>query len=245
MATFVLVPGFWLGGWAWQPVARSLRARGHDVYPVTLTGLGDRVHLAGPDVDLETHTADVVNLIEFEDLHDVILVGHSGGGMAVAAASDRIPRRLAKIVYVDSGELPDGVAHLDLTPSPEREQILREIERHGGRPMPSWDELARSGASLEGLGDAEREAIRERAVPQPGGSLTQPLKLGNPARRDVPRVLVSCSFPVAVVRELIAGGSPMFAVLAEPGWELLELPTGHWPMFSRPDDLAELLDGLA
>ena len=244
MATFVLVPGFWLGGWAWRSVARSLRAGGHDVYPATLTGLGDRAHLAGPEVDLETHITDVVNLIEFEDLHDVVLVGHSGGGLPVTGTSDRIPQRLAKVVYVESGELPDGTAQLDVYPPEGRAEIQRQID--GWRlPLPSWELLEQSGASLEGLGDTERAAMRERAVPQPVGTLTQALKLANPARLDVPRALIACSFPLAMVRQLASDGVPMFAALAEPGWELLELPTGHWPMFSRPADLTRLLADLA
>jgi pimeloyl-ACP methyl ester carboxylesterase len=247
MATFVLVPGFWLGGWAWRSVAAPLRAAGHEVHAVTLTGLGDRVHLAGPSVGLETHVTDVVNLIEYEDLSEVVLVGHSGGALAVTGASDRIPQRLAKVVYVDSGELPDGMAQLDLNPAPAREQVLREIEAAGGWqwPMPDWPAFEASGTSLQGLDERVRALMRARAVPQPAGSVTQPLKLSNPDRRRVPRALVACSFPLAVVRELVAAAVPAFAALAEPGWELLELPTGHWPMFSRPADLAAVLANLA
>ena len=95
MAAYVLVGGSWLGGWCWQPVARRLRDNGHDAYPVTLTGLGERVHLASPEVDLETHITDVVNLVEFEDLHDIVLLGHSYGGLAVIGVADRIPERIA------------------------------------------------------------------------------------------------------------------------------------------------------
>ena len=243
MATFVLVPGFWLGGWAWQQVARELRAGGHDAYPVTLTGLGDRVHLGRPDVDLQTHVTDVVNLIEFEDLRDVVLVGHSGGGLPVTGASDRIPHRLAKVVYVDSGELPDGMAQLDINPPQARAVIEGQIV-DGVHPMPSWEQFERFGTSLEGLDGATRARLRDRAVPQPAGSMTQPLELSNPQRRDVPRALIACSFPLAAVRELAGSGVPAFAALAEPGWELVELPTGHWPMFSRPADLAATLAGL-
>jgi len=248
MATFVLVPGFWLGGWAWQAVTRPLRAAGHDVHPMTLTGLGDRVHLATPDVDLQTHVTDVVNLIEFEDLRDVVLVGHSGGGLAVTGASDRVPERLAKVVYVDSGELPDGTAQIDVNPPEVRAQVEREIAELGDgwrQPMPSWAWFERAGTSLDGLDEAARAAIRRRAVAEPAGAITRPLELTNPARREVPRALVACSFPLDAVRELAAGGQPMFAAVAEPGWELLELPTGHWPMFSRPAELADLLAGLA
>jgi pimeloyl-ACP methyl ester carboxylesterase len=117
MATYVLVGGAWLGGWCWQGVARRLRQAGHQVYPVSLTGLGERVHLASPDVDLETHVTDVVNLAEFEDLHDVVLVGHSYAGIVVTGVADRIPGRLSLLAYLDAGPVPDGVAYLD-TQSP-------------------------------------------------------------------------------------------------------------------------------
>jgi pimeloyl-ACP methyl ester carboxylesterase len=248
MATFVLVPGYWIGGWAWRDVVRPLRAAGHDVYAVTQTGVGERVHLAGPHVDLETHTTDVVNLIEFEDLHDVVLVGHSGGGLSFTGVADRIPERLAKVVYVESGELPDGMAQLDLNPPEGRELIMDQVARLGDgwrHPLPSWEQLEQFGASLDGLGDAERAAMRARAVPQPAGTFTQPLKLSGRPRGGLPRVLIACSFPLAAVREMASSGVPAFASLAEPGWELLELPTGHWPMFSRPADLAAMLDSLA
>src|SRR5215211_3562304 len=106
MTTYVLVGGAWLGGWCWQPVARRLH-NGHDAYPVTLTGLGERVHLASAEVDLDTHITDVVNLIEFEDLRDVVLLGHSYAGIVVTGAADRVPERIAQLVYLDTGALPD------------------------------------------------------------------------------------------------------------------------------------------
>ena len=95
MTTYVLVAGAWLGDWRWQPAVRQLRDNGHDAYPVTLTGLGERVHLASPQVDLDIHITDVANLIEFEDLHDVVLLGHSYGGLVVTGAADRIPERIS------------------------------------------------------------------------------------------------------------------------------------------------------
>src|SRR5918999_5721866 len=131
MSTYVLVPGAWLGGWAWRPVADQLRGHGHDVHPVTLTGLGDRSHLATPRVDLDTYVADVVNLVEFEDLHDVVLVGHSYAGHLVTAVADRIPERIALLVYLDAGPSPDGTAFLDLQPPPARELIERLVAEAG------------------------------------------------------------------------------------------------------------------
>ena len=98
MATYVLVGGAWLGAWAWQDVTRRLRGQGHDVYPLSLTGLGDRIHLASPSVDLETHIADIVNTLESEDLHDVVLVAHSYSSVPVTGAADRAAERIAQLV---------------------------------------------------------------------------------------------------------------------------------------------------
>ena len=116
LAAYVLVGGAWLGGWCWQPVARRLREAGHEAYPVTPTGLGERSHLSNPEVNLDTHITDVVNLIEFEDLRDVVLLGHSYAGIVVTGAADRVPERIAQLVYLDSGPAPDGVSFLDTQP---------------------------------------------------------------------------------------------------------------------------------
>jgi pimeloyl-ACP methyl ester carboxylesterase len=249
MTTYVLVPGAWLGGWCWQPVASRLRSRKHDVYPVTLMGLGERSHLASPDVDLDTYATDVVNLIEFEDLHDVILVGHSYAGLVVTAVADRLPERISVLAYLDSGPVPEGTAYLDLQPPPAKELIQRLVEDAGEGwqlPVPSWDELEGvMGASLQGLGPSERDLMRGRAVAQPHRTWTQPLSLGNPAREKLPKLLITCSFPLVQVRQMIADGHPWFAELATPEWSFRELPTGHWPMFSVPDQLAELLHDLS
>jgi pimeloyl-ACP methyl ester carboxylesterase len=248
MTTYVLVGGAWLGGWAWQPVARQLRSQGHDAYPVTLTGLGDRSHLATPETDLETYLTDVVNLLEFEDLHDVVLVGHSYAGIVVTGVADRIPERIALLAYLDAGPSPDGVAFLDLQPPEARELLERLVDQAGDGwrlPLPAWEELEGVlGASLEGLGPDERARMRGRAAAQPFRTWTQPLSLGNPARERLPKAMITCTIPLAQVREMIAAGHLWFAELAGPEWSFLELPTGHWPMFSVPGPLASLLGGL-
>jgi pimeloyl-ACP methyl ester carboxylesterase len=248
MATFVLVPGAWLGGWAWQPVARQLRDHGHDVYPVTVTGLGDRVHLASPQVDLDTYVTDVVNLIEVEDLHDVVLLGHSYAGIVVTGVADRLPERIAQLVYLDSGPTADGLAFLDMQSPEARQHLEREVAERGDGwrlPVPSFEELESVlGASLAGLGDQQRALMASRAVAQPFATWTMPLRLGNRARDTMPKCMISNSFPLDQVRQLIAGGHPWFKELAGPEWTLQELPTGHWPMFSVPGELAELLDRL-
>ena len=248
MTTFVLVPGAWLGGRSWRPVAGQLRAEGHDVYPVTLTGLGERAHLATPQTNLDTHIDDVVDLIEYEDLHDVVLLGHSYAGFVVTGVADRIPERISLLAYLDSGPASDGAAHIDFQPPPVRQLVERLVEEKGDGwqlPMPAWDELEGAmGASLEGLGESERSMMRAGAVAQPFATWTQPLSLKNPARDDLNKLLITCSFPLAQVREMIAAGHPWFKELAGPQWSFLELPTGHWPMFSVPEQLAELLDTL-
>jgi pimeloyl-ACP methyl ester carboxylesterase len=245
MAEYVLVGGAWLGGWCWKPIARQLRNQGHDAYPVTLSGLGERSHLASPEVDLETHITDAVNLIEFEDLRDVFLLGHSYAGIVVTGVADRISERIAQLVYLDSGPVPDGFAYLDTQPPEVRQYTEREVRTRGDGwclPMPSWDELENiHGASLEGLGEERRELMRSRAVAQPFGTYTQPLRLGNATREVLPKLLITNSFPLAQVKELIASEHPWFRELAGPEWRFVELPTGHWAMFSRPDDLAALL----
>jgi pimeloyl-ACP methyl ester carboxylesterase len=249
MTTYVLVAGAWLGGSAWEPVTRRLREHGHDVHPVTLTGLGDRSDLAVPEVDLDTYLADVVGLMEAEDLHDVILVGHSYAGHLITGVADRVPERIALLAYLDAGPSPDGAAFMDLQPPAARELIERLVNEAGEGwriPLPAWEELEGvMGASLEGLGQDERNHMRAQATAQPLRTWTQPLSLKNPAREELPKLLITCSLPLAQVRQMIAAGHPWFAALAGPQWSFRELPTGHWPLFSVPDQLASLLADLS
>jgi pimeloyl-ACP methyl ester carboxylesterase len=239
----VLVGGAWLGGWCWRGVARWLRDNGHEAYPATLTGLGERVHLASAEVTLETHVTDVVNLMQYEDLRDVVLVGHSYGGVVVTGVADRVPERISELVYLDTMPLPDGVAVIDTYPAEARgyvEKQVRELGEGWKWPMPPQDELTNFG-SLQGLDDDQLRLLASRAVAQPFGTFTQPLRLKNPARAGLPKLGIACSFPMDQVRQLIASDDPLFSGLAEPEWRFAEFPTGHYPMFSRPDDLAELL----
>ena len=243
MAVYILVSGGWLGGWCWQRVARRLRHEGHDAYPATLTGLGERVHLASPEVDLATHITDVVNLIEYEDLHDIVLVGHSYAGLVVTGVSDRVPERISQLVYLDTGPIPNGMALIETFPTEARRLIERQVVELGDGwrfPVPPREEMATYG-SLEGLDDARLDALRSRAVDQPFGTFTQPLRLENPAREALPKVGILCSFSLEEVQAIIDSGNPVFHELASPTWRFVELPTGHYPMFSRPDDLTVVL----
>lgn len=240
MATIVLVPGFWLGAWAWDEVTRHLREAGHDVHPVTLTGLADRAAEATPEVNVDTHIADLIRLIEDNDLRDVVLVGHSGANMSVTGATDRIPERIAQVVYVDAGPVPGGVSVLDTNPPEVAQewQKLADAEGDGWRvPFPEFgpDDLA-------GITDEQLASIHERSTQQPIGTATQPLERPETVP-DTPVSVIATTFTPEQVQALIDSGNPVFAAMA--GVSVHHLPTGHWPMFSRPADLAALLADLA
>jgi pimeloyl-ACP methyl ester carboxylesterase len=245
MATFVLVPGFWLGAWVWDSVVRELGAAGHEVHAVTPTGLGDRVHLATPEVDLETHAADVINTIRYAGLEEVILVGHSGGGLPVALAADRIHERLARVVYLDSAPLPDGMRQFDVNPPEARAEIEKRVATEGDGwrlPPPPFANVADDPVDLAGLSEADLALLRSRGVPQPFATATCPLRRSHAAR--VPETLIACIFPEAQVRQMIAAEHPMFAGFHGPP-HVVPLPTGHYPMLSRPRDTARVLASLA
>ncbi|MFB9838550.1 alpha/beta fold hydrolase [Actinoallomurus acaciae] len=246
MATYVLVPGFWLGGWVWEAVGARLRAAGHEVHQVTLTGLGDRAHLATPEVGIETHTLDVVNTLRYGDLREVILVGHSGGGLPVAQAADRVSERLTRVVYLESVPLPDGTRQFDVNPPEARTEIERRVaeEGEGWRlPPPPFAEVAEDPRNLAGLNPADLRLLRERSVPQPFATATEPLRRTHRST-PVPETLIACMFAEEQVRRMIADKHPMMAGF-DGVPQVVPLPTGHYPMLSRPDDTARALASLA
>jgi pimeloyl-ACP methyl ester carboxylesterase len=249
----VLVPGACLGGWAWHEVATQLRSRGHDVHPVTLTGLGERVHLADAGIDLETHVADVVNLLEYNALEDAVLVGHSYAGVVVTAVLDRVPQRLSAAVYLDTSPLPNGMAIADVQTPEQRELQRIAVEQHGDGwrwPAPNREALlAGTFGSPDGLRDEHLALLDVLATPQPYATMISPLRLEHDGRHDgVRRVAVFCAaggIDVPRMRALIARGDQRAAMFADADWELHDLPTGHWPMFSLPGPLATLLGQIA
>ena len=161
----------------------------------------------------------------------------------VTGAADRIPERISRLVYLDTGPIPSGTALIDLFPPEARRHIEGQVEELGDGwrfPMPQPEELASMG-SLEGLDDDLLKELRSRAVPQPFGTYTQPLRLENSVREELTKVAILCSFSLDQVKKMIARDEPVFRELVGPTWQFLELPTGHWPMFSRPEDLANML----
>ena len=248
----VLVPGACLGGWSWREVAARLRAHGHDAYPVTLTGLGERVHLAHAGVDLETHVADVVNLLDYEALEEAVLVGHSYSGTVVTAVADRRPQRLSAVVYLDTSPLPDGTAIVDVQSREQRERQARAVEEHGEGwrwPVPDRETLtAGTFGSASGLSDEHLQLIADRATSQPYATMTSSVCLAHDRPPAVRRAAIFCAaggIDVASVRELIAQGDRHAAAFADDDWELYDLPTGHWAMLSLPGPLADLLHSIA
>lgn len=228
----ILVPGFWLGADAWRDVAPIVEQAGHHAHPLTLPGLnpGDRDRgsvTVRDQVDAIVRRIDEVGDAE---ARDVVLVGHSGGGPLTYAATGERPGRVARTVYVDSWPLgPGGVIAGDLTP------VDGEI------PLLEWDDF--EDADLVDLTEEQREEFRRTAVPEPAAVPTTPIDLTDDLRRRaVPATIVACEFTPADLRSWVEGGSP---VVAEVGrleqLEVVELPTGHWPMFTKPAELGALL----
>ncbi|QLE75092.1 alpha/beta fold hydrolase [Streptomyces rectiverticillatus] len=246
MTAFVLVSGPFTGGWLWQEVAARLGESGAEVYPATLTGMGDPRRPAGPGTDLETHIEDLVRLIDEIDAPEVVIVGHDYGIHPVLGAADRRPERIARIVYLDAGMPQDGDAAVALVP----DQTIREgLSHQGGQsesdwriPAPQHDEWQRWG-STDGI-PAEALARMDRlAVPQPAGTFTQPLRLSG-AGSGLPTTGVLCTAngsSIEMVEFLVTSGPPQFRWLADPRVTFFELATGHWPMLSSPDELAGVL----
>ncbi len=244
MATFVLVPGFWLGGWVWDGLAAELRAAGHEAVPVTLTGLGDRAHLASPEVDLETHTADVIDAVTQAGPGPVILVGHSGGGMPVTLASERVPERLARAVYLDSAPLPDGMRQFDINPPQVQEEIEKRVAAEGDGwrlPPPAFADVEEDPVNLAELTEADLALLRERSVPHPFAVALA--RLRRTRLGPVPETLVACVFPEPQVRAMLAQGHPMFGGFG-PDPQIVGLVTGHYPMLSRTAETARILTSL-
>ncbi|MEV0534664.1 alpha/beta fold hydrolase [Kitasatospora sp. NPDC050463] len=246
MTTFVLVSGPFTGGQVWREVAARLRESGAEVSPATLTGLGDRRHLAGPDTGLETHIDDVLRLIDETDAPEVVLVGHDYGIHPVLGAADRRPERIARIVYLDAGMPQDGDAALQSVPDEEvRGRLLNPAGPEGDdwRIAPPAADAWQRWGSTAGLSEEALARLTDLASPQPSATFTQPLRLSG-ALAAVPTSGIFCTasgMSIAKLEGLMTLGMPQLKALADPRVGFFDLDTGHWPMLSRPDDLADLL----
>jgi pimeloyl-ACP methyl ester carboxylesterase len=218
LATYVLVPGACWGGIVWSQVASLLRAAGHDVFAITLTGLGERAHLASPNIDLGTHIQDVVGLIEYYDLRAVRLVGHSYGGMVITGAADLCIGRVAHLVFVDAHAPRDGESAEELAGAWAIEEDREMAREHGDSywipPAPDDPPLMR---------------------PHPLKSFVQRISLKNLATASIARTYLCCTQP----------RHPAIAKSAErakvEGWRYHEFPTGHMVMLTMPNEVADVL----
>jgi pimeloyl-ACP methyl ester carboxylesterase len=215
MSVYVLVHG----DRGWRPVAEILEAAGHVTYAPSLTGYGERIHLARPDLRLVDHVAEVVDLILEQDLSGVVLVGHSYGGMVITGAAERVAERLGHLVYVDALAPRDGESALDISPPARRAEILELAQTRGG-----------------GVWVPHRNAAPGAWPGHPLSTLVEPLRLGDPAAAALPRTFVYCSSPPA----------PMIGLSAErarndPAWRFHEFACGHVIQQEAPRELAQVL----
>ena len=217
--TFVFVHGAWGGGWDWRPVAETLTSRGHVVFRATLTGLGERVHLATPDIGLETHITDVVNTIQYEKLRDVTLVGHSYGGMVITGVADRIPERLAYLVYVDAFVPENGESLMSLNAANGNKPLTAV----SGFVVPSW---------------VEPGAAPPTDVPQPAKTFTDRLTLTNPLRARIPTTYILTVDAGATTDRF----DPYAARATAKGWRVQRLTADHNAQRSARDELCALLE---
>ena len=227
-APIVLVPGFWLGAWAWDEVAEKLKNDGFEVTPLTLPGL-EAANTDRSSITLSDHIDAICQAVEGAGAPAVLAV-HSGTGFSGYAASDRCPEKIAAMVYVDSAP---GVSPLD-------------AEFDGVEKAFNWEEI-REEENLDGLSEEQLETFRQRALPEPGGVLRERVPLTNDARRDIPTTMICTGFPSEAYKKYafeqdwawLAG----VRELNDITW--IDLPTSHWPMWSRPRELAEIIGGVA
>jgi pimeloyl-ACP methyl ester carboxylesterase len=225
MANYVLVAGARLGAWAWDDVLPYLREAGHGAYPLTLSGLAEK---QGSPAGQQTHVQDIVDEIERHDLRDAVLVGHSYSGIPVGQAAERIGDRLARVVFVDSDVPVDGESFTSFFPD-------------GGAPLKAtlaenagfWPVVPASHFEGHGLTGEQIARIVAGATPHPGATLTEPAVMARPVE-NLPATYISCVRDGAEVDEDLA------ELIARTDWTVVEMDTGHWPMFSRPRELAQI-----
>ena len=234
VAVFVLVHGTGHGGWCWQKVVPLLRAAGSNVYSQTLTGVGDRSHLFQLGVDLSTHITDVSSLLFYEDLADVILVGHSYAGMVITGVAATTPERLRQLIYLDAYLPDEGQSEVDLWPSDMRAVIEAGAQAGDGRRPPPSPEMM-------GITDpAIADWVRERITPHPMATYTQPVPKGNARSAALPRAYISCT-----EGPLTSVFAPFGEKARAAGWVVREIATGHDAMLTAPDAVAKILLELA
>jgi len=223
--TIMIVHGAWGGAWAFRKVDAMLRDKGYKLYRPQLTGLGERVHLSRPDIGLSTHIEDVVNTILFEDLHDIILVGHSYGGMVITGVADRVPDRIKRLVYIDALAPADGESVMTITA--HRSDWLKNMTK-GDYIVPAW---------------VKPDQAPPKDVPQPLKTFTEAIVLKNQSARKLPATYI-----LTVEKGKEAKDDDFYSQsqrAKERGWPVLQLTADHNPQWSAPEVLVETLDRIA
>jgi pimeloyl-ACP methyl ester carboxylesterase len=233
VATFVLVHGGGHGGWCYRKLTPLLRAASHEVYVPTLTGLGERKHLLGPHVGLDTHVADVVNLLEYEDLEGVILLGHSYGGMVITGVADRAGSRIAHLVYLDAAHPKDGESLADVTPEMMglAESEMRVVD---GVELVLFPD-SRAIPFLGVTEPADFAWMKSKITPHPWRCFTQKLRLDDEAAvRRIPRTNINCTVSLAM-------SNPEKRERQLDAEHVFEIDTGHDLMITEPRRVADML----
>ncbi len=227
-APIILVPGFWLGAWAWDEVAEDLRNRGHDVRALTLPGL-DSAGIDRSEISLQDQVDAIVEAVRAPESR-VVLAVHSGASVPGYAATDRVPEEIAHMIYVDTAP---GSGAIDAG--------FTEVER----PLPPLAEL-REQENLTGISEARLEELYRRAVPEPGAAVREAPALSNDARLDVPTTVICTSYTADEYKAAAAKGYAwMDGLTVLRNVTYVDLPTSHWPMWSRPADLARIIGDIA
>lgn len=232
---FVLVHGAFHGGWCWQRVSKELRAKGDLVYTPTLTGLAEHKNTLNDKIDLNTHIDDIVNFIIAEDLHNVILVGHSYAGAVIAGVADRIPERLSKLIFLDAMLMENGQSALDVSPDDIRAYFIKATNEYDkGLSIPFFT------SDFFGVTNAtDIKWVNERLTNQPFKTFSQPLVLKHAYGNHLPLTYIACTQP-----ELRAIKPFADKTKSSKNWKYLELKTGHDAMITMPVELSNMLQSL-
>jgi pimeloyl-ACP methyl ester carboxylesterase len=230
MSTYVLVHGAWHGSWCWKRVRQALQARGHQVFTPTLTGLADRSHLLSPQVNLDTHITDIVNLIRWEELSRVVLCGHSYGGCVVTGAADRIPDRIDALVYLDAFVPENGQSLHDLLPAEQREAQVQAAKQQGD----GWKVPPISAEAFH-VNAKDRDWVNRQCTMQPLSAFQQPLRL----TRGIDRI--NNITYISADRWAPSPFTPFYEKAKAKGWKTLAIQCGHDVMLDMPEELTQAL----
>jgi pimeloyl-ACP methyl ester carboxylesterase len=226
--TFVFVHGTWHGGWCWRRVADALEKKGHKVYAESLTGVGDRSHLLAKDVNLTTHVGDVVNLVKWEDLKDIVLVGHSSAGFIITQAAEQIGSSVASIVYLDAFVPQPGDSLLSLA-NPGPRKAMEEAVARGdlaAKPVP---------AAVFKVNERDQAWVDAKCTPHPLAAIVEKVTAADAREKIARKTYIRSGFPSPVFDQTLA------KMKTTPGWKTYEVASGHDVMIDMPDRLVEIL----